>query len=369
MAKEKVHVGYVIPGWDFYNGCVHFRNFLPGLGLARRGNTVEFILLGENISEQNFKDIDVVIFSRAVPPQIVPIIDLVKRLKKKIIWETDDDLENIDDSNPARGPIGRMMTGIKMMAWEAHAITTTTQPLADRLRQRYPSASQIYVCPNALDLEQYKPRKEHPEDFVIGWSGGCSHSTDLLMVLDPLIELNKKVDFTFVLQGFTLGMVDAQEHVWKRMLDMSGANQEQYYYIVKSLEMCSKFKEFKRFMHVPFYPTEMVPKVFQRLSFDIGLAPLLDTEFNHAKSCIKYYEYAAVGTTTMASNVIPYNVELNYTINNTKEDWMEQTERMITDKDFRENTLKEQEEWMRENRDLAKVAETWEKAFLEVVNG
>lgn len=368
MKDGKMHIGYIIPGWDFYNGCIHFRNFLPALGLARREHAVDFILLGEQIGPENFQDIDVVVFSRALPPQIIQLVEIIKGMKKKIIYETDDDLENLDETNPTRAPIGRMQSGIKMMCWEADAITTTTPYLAKVLKTRYPAAKEIYVCPNTLDLDQYRGRRPH-DDLIIGWSGGCSHAVDLLEVLDPLLELDKKHDFTFILQGFTMGMVDGQEWVWKRMLDISGERQEQYYYIVKALEMCSKFREFKKFEHIPFYPTEYFPRVLHRMSLDIGLAPLLDSTFNMSKSCIKFYEYAATDTVTLASNVVPYNTELSLVVDNKKEDWIAEIEQMITDKDFREKTLKEQKEFVLAERSLTKGAEMWEKAFMEVLNG
>jgi glycosyltransferase involved in cell wall biosynthesis len=40
--------------------------------------------------------------------------------------------------------------------------------------------------------------------------------------------------------------------------------------------------------------------------FDIGIAPLKDTEFNESKSYIKALEYAAVGIPCVVSKVGPY---------------------------------------------------------------
>src|SRR5262249_49077985 len=40
--------------------------------------------------------------------------------------------------------------------------------------------------------------------------------------------------------------------------------------------------------------------------YDIGLAPLVDNEFNRAKSPIKYLDYAALGMAVVCSDLEPY---------------------------------------------------------------
>src|SRR5205807_5787075 len=40
--------------------------------------------------------------------------------------------------------------------------------------------------------------------------------------------------------------------------------------------------------------------------YDIGLAPLVDNEFNRAKSMIKYLDYAALGLAVVCSDIAPY---------------------------------------------------------------
>ena len=98
---------------------------------------------------------------------------------------------------------------------------------------------------------------------------------------------------------------------------------------------------------------------------DIALAPLHENEFNKGKSCLKFYEYAAIGSATLASDVMPYNKEVGYCAKNTQKDWKDKIEKLIVDKDFREKLAKKQHDWVFENRELGKTAMLWEKAFLK----
>lgn len=95
---------------------------------------------------------------------------------------------------------------------------------------------------------------------------------------------------------------------------------------------------------------------------DIGIAPLEDTEFNHGKSNIKFYEYASVGTCVLASDVEPYSEEVNYRAKNTFKDWYNKLEKLIVDKEFRLKTLKTQQEWVKKNRSTEAVGLPWELA-------
>jgi len=110
----------------------------------------------------------------------------------------------------------------------------------------------------------------------------------------------------------------------------------------------------------------MFPAIMRKANIDIGLAPLQDNEFNHSKSCIKFYEYAASGAVTLASDVHPYKSEVGYTAKRKTQSWVNRLEKLIVDKKFRAKLLKKQQKWVKDNRDLSKVVEKWEKAFDKV---
>jgi glycosyltransferase involved in cell wall biosynthesis len=118
-----------------------------------------------------------------------------------------------------------------------------------------------------------------------------------------------------------------------------------------------------KFYHVPFHFPELYPSILRKCNIDIGIAPLLDSEFNYSKSCVKFYEYASTGTVTLASNVKPYKDEVKYTANNKFDDWKNKLERLIVDKKFRDELCEEQYQWVQENRNIRKIVVLWEEAL------
>ena len=75
-----------------------------------------------------------------------------------------------------------------------------------------------------------------------------------------------------------------------------------------------------------------------KIDFDIGLAPLAETQFNHYKSGIKVIEYSSRGIPWIASKVSSYtdicdewNIEGRLCMN--KNDWLENLEQLTNEKE------------------------------------
>jgi glycosyltransferase involved in cell wall biosynthesis len=65
--------------------------------------------------------------------------------------------------------------------------------------------------------------------------------------------------------------------------------------------------------------------------FDVGIAPLVDSEFNHVKSDIKILEYTALGLPVIASSVGPYRSLETGSLCESLDDWYNALEVMISD--------------------------------------
>ena len=102
------------------------------------------------------------------------------------------------------------------------------------------------------------------------------------------------------------------------------------------------------------------------LNLDIAIIPLADTEFNHSKSCIKWYEFSSLGVPSLVSNVTPYKDEIqnNALAYNSSEEFVQMLSDLIEDKNLREHLGNNACEWVKANRDLADTS----KHYIQVFN-
>jgi hypothetical protein len=183
---------------------------------------------------------------------------------------------------------------------------------------------------------------------------------DLQLIGGVIAELQKKHDFLFTLYGLVGEPLEAAMYTYSKLLSY-GFQPEKRAYHQAALDFYNQL-EGARMWHVPFMPPELHPKTLSMCDLDIGLAPLEDNEFNRGKSNIKFYEYASVGTVTLASDVLPYNSEVTYVAKNTHKDWYNKLEKLIVDTEFRKKELKKQQEWVKKNRNLEAIGLDWELA-------
>lgn len=87
---------------------------------------------------------------------------------------------------------------------------------------------------------------------------------------------------------------------------------------------------------------ENYTKIVGEANWDIGLAPMPDTEFHSCKYFNKYVEYASFGIAGVYSNVVPYtkgirNEENGLLVNNNSNEWFDAICRLIDDSVLRKN--------------------------------
>ncbi len=116
-----------------------------------------------------------------------------------------------------------------------------------------------------------------------------------------------------------------------------------------------------RYEFHPNVPLDQHPQKVCDLKLDIGIAPLLDDQFNRHKSCIKYYEYAMSGAVTLASHVVPYSTEVPITAKNNRESWKRKLEEVL--QADRTKLYREQRDWVLANRNIEKNVELWEQVL------
>ncbi len=356
------------------SGIWFHRNETPMKALAMRGHGVNQIVLKhpENstdpykqnkMTEAEMSFPDTVIFGRTYPAAYDPIQVMkdYKRRGKRVLYDMDDDFWMVAKSNPSLKVSNALKDQYEGQIREADAIITPSLELAKKFRKHFKKP--VFICPNGIDFELYKPRKHDPnQPLTIGYMGAASHWNDLgdTNLMEALEELYKKHDFVFNVYGLTGDSIEAAMYMHRKMLE-GNYQPENAAYFSAALNFWEKLQTLKG-RHTPFMPPEIHPFVLSNQDFDIAVAPLELSEFNKGKSNIKFYEYAAVETITLASDVPPYSEEVSYRAKNTKKDWYNKLEKLIIDKPFRDKLQKQQTEWVKKHRSLEAIGLPWELA-------
>lgn len=361
MAKIAFYLDSPTP-WN--SGIWFHRNKMPAESLATRGHVCRHFAIGmERPAGEVLNWPDTVIFGRTYPQAFNPIEDMkaYKRAGKRVLWDIDDDFWTVRKSNPSVLVSSTLKDQYEGLIRECDAVITPSYILAKKIK-RLVKNKPVFICPNAINYEEYheRPRKNRDGDIFIGYMAASSHFEDMPIAVEAMEKLSGKYNFFFYLYGMTAEPFESAVYNVKKALSLNlqPERTEQLKYM---LDIYDRIKN-TRMIHTPFMPPEIHPMILSSRDFDIGIAPLADNEFNHGKSCIKFYEYAATGTVTLASDIEPYKSEVSYRAKNTVKDWYDKLERLIVDVPFRDKIQREQSAWVKEHRSIQAVALDWEKA-------
>nr|WP_275414064.1 glycosyltransferase [Streptomyces microflavus] len=194
---------------------------------------------------------------------------------RKLIYEIDDDLWNIDASSPAAHSFfarPEIRANLQRNIEVAAAVTVTTEPLADIVRQWNPN---VHIVPNAVPdwLIDHQPQQRDDGTLTIGWGGSATHNMDFDQVGDQLRQFLKRN------QDTELHVIGNDYASWMRVP-----------------------RQQARF--TPWVPS--VDEFLRTIDYHVGIAPLRPHVFNQSKSALKAIEAGALGIPIVASAVRPY---------------------------------------------------------------
>jgi hypothetical protein len=332
------------------SGCYKWRGAIPAKYLRRRGHTVQ--IFSDEIKA--YEAPDVMVFFRAHNPDVHKLVAFCKRNSIRVVFDTDDALDLIPRENLNYKGIQKRLDIYEFMIREADVVTTTTPLLAADLRKRNPN---VAILPNSADPEEWRalPRSGPPR---IGWNGSATHFHDLSVALAAVRELQRRRPFTFVLQG--IGKLERLDDLYAQLTAEHGkpfANSP----LGKSIKHFQAELAGIQYEFHPIVPIAEHARTVCDLDLDIGIAPLVEDNFNQRKSCIKYYEYAMSGAVTVASRVLPYSAEVPLTAKNNRDSWKQALESAL-DSD-RSRLAREQREWVLEHRNMERNVELWERVY------
>lgn len=209
--------------------------------------------------------------------------DIARAAGVKIVVDIDDWFDNLPDTNRAKQQTDPELNkdnnrDIYFQVIEmAHALICSTPFLYEFYKNKYPGKP-IFMVRNSIDVARWPNRQTRKNIPVIGWVGATPWRSRDLEQLAPFFReylTSRKVSFHH--SGHIPGVDSAASLLG---IDESSAT---------TMQM---------------YPITQLPELFTNI--DIGIVPLNNVEFNHAKSYLKGLEYAAANVPFVASSTPEY---------------------------------------------------------------
>lgn len=333
------------------NGCTMYRNIIPAEGLESIGWKPHFL----PIPEDQF-DFDIVVFSRMYQYEgIKPIVDMIrKKTKAKIVYDTDDLIDHISPDNPFRAELHKeeLLKSYWFFLKEADLVTVTTEYLKEEVIKKRGAEKPTVVLPNSVREFNFRDGKE--KKVRICYTGSTTHFPDYDFVLDVILDLQKKYDFEFVTLG--LGQDDFFEDRYKHNATIMRP-------YLSCMEKIKQLKNYTLYEPVGIFDYQ---DTLRDMNITIGICPLHDDNFTRCKSAVKYYDFASVGTATLAQKSVVYE-DCNFTAKYRFSDWKTKLEMLISDEKTRETLLKQQIEYVAKNRHIDIVKYQWDKEYRKLL--
>jgi glycosyltransferase involved in cell wall biosynthesis len=296
--------------------CGYIRLLLP-LDHPTIGGTFDIVLAdAETIFDRKA---NIIVTQRyAIPDEETAnrLADHAHRTGAKLVFDLDDDLLDIPDTHPDARTLQPFAKAVRRMLTVADAVWVSTPGLADRLASIRPDA---IVIENRLDERIWSagpaPTPFWDDPVRILCMGTSSHDRDFALIEPVLLRLKTEYDDRVVID--VLGMTVRSDLP------------EELNRIGPSTHASRSYPGFVNWL------TSMQPR------WHIGLAPLLDTPFNRAKSPIKAMDYAAMGLTVLASDMPVYRGSIadgpaGQLVANDPRAWHAALDWLIRDQDLRE---------------------------------
>lgn len=299
VKKNKPTIGFLTGDWAWGteplqpNGCAWYRCTLPlneltkygwvcGIGFPGFTPKKGFgLIVNDNQVLQGW---DILVFKLLMQQQVLDYMPRAKELGQKIVVDVDDWFDGLHKSNQAHAatdPVNNPTNNREIYAkiiMEADAVITSTPFLYEHYSSK---RNNVFMVRNGIDIDRWTPRRARINHRLnVGWVGATPWRSGDLEQLSPwFAKYIQTRRMHFHHSGHTSNAPFAS--------DILGVHKG----VSRTL---------------PLVPILQYPKLFAPI--DIGIVPLSDIPFNHAKSFIKGLEYAAAGVPFVSS----YSPEYQY---------------------------------------------------------
>ena len=237
---------------------------------------------------------------------LIPLLRMRKKLGKITIFEANDFFFDLQPWNPiARSwQDPEIQELYRQLLCLSDGVQTSTAYLAEKWRSM--GAHKVEVFPN--QLVHLRPLSEIVErPFTVGWAGSPGHFADLYHVA-PYLQ----------------NWLNA--HPATHLAIMTNELAREFFHLDPS-----------RFHFKPFGAIESYLDFLGAI--DVGIAPLLPTQYNKGRSDVKFLEYASCGVAGIYQNLEPYRTMVKDgdtgLLFNTPEELINQLDRLYQDTQLR----------------------------------
>jgi glycosyltransferase involved in cell wall biosynthesis len=288
-------------------------------------------------SDDYFSNYDIVVFHSFIHKrnheENLKRIGWLKENGIKVVMDTDD-FWRVDQRHPNYETFKKNELAKKRVELlrSVDYVTTTTSIYRDTIKKSL-NIKNVEIFPNAVNENesQFKPNPIKSEKVRFGWLGGSSHQHDLELLRGGISQTQNqfKDKVQFVLCGFDVRgnmreinkltgevrerPIRPEETVWARYEEIFtnryNSVSEEYGNFLKTYQNTS-------------YPNDLDQPYVRRWTmdinkyatnynyFDVSLAPIVSTEFNHNKSQLKVIEAGFHKKAIIASAENPYLIDL-----------------------------------------------------------
>jgi glycosyltransferase involved in cell wall biosynthesis len=254
------------------DGCALYRIWMPLAALEHAGWDT-LTLREAELEPWHLEWADLAVLPRlgADPDRTLRLAEDARRAGCKLVYECDDDLWRVRPENPGYEALVAHGGALRGLLRVCAAATTTNAHLARRLQEEAGRKLPVHVLPNAVDPRVWATAGRGRTDrrVTVGVHGAWSHGRDW----EPLGEAFSRL---------------AETHPGVRLL--CGGYTPPAMAAVPDL------------VSVPFQPLAAYPHLVAEI--DVACCPLEDTDFNRAKSPIKWLESAMTGAAAVVSETV-----------------------------------------------------------------
>lgn len=262
-------------------------------------------------------------------PETRNMAKAAQRMGVKVVYEMDDAYWCIPPHNDeaAYWTPDRLLN-VEAMLKLADVVVTTTQKLAAGFSRL---AKRVEIAPNFIPAKVWPKAGRRTSGRII-WAGSPSHKHDLDMLVDPL----------------------------RRIME----GRPETHLIIFGVFVPPALQPFgRRIQLVDWVEFERYPEMLASLDAAVGIAPLIDDEFNNGRSAIKAYEYALCGYNVVTSRVGEYPDVIRHGENGwlagTPEEWERSLKEALTDAEMPTPKSAALADWVRKERNEDACLASW----------